>query len=470
MIGRSIMRSSAHIWSMRVQSLREQARITRNYGTWSSVPQNPADPIHGINEQYKACSNPNKVNLTVGAYRDESGKPWVLPAVRAATKRVTESPDFNMEYLPINGDKEFLRLALQVAYGKKNHLLADQRIAATQTMSGSGSYYLGVMFLKNFWKDSEMRLYIPDQTWPIHNSMLSLHGIKREVLPYYNRTTKGLDFERLCNTLEAAPERSIVLLHSCAHNPTGVDPTASQWRELAHLFKRKRHFAFFDMAYQGFASGDLEADNLSIKIWTQLGLDFCLAQSFAKNMGLYGHRLGTLSMVCEDPKQASCVQSQFDLIARNTWSSASRFGSDVAKQVLSDPQLYQMWLQDMKVMSARIKHMRSALVKELTKQGSEHSWSHITDQIGMFAFTGLSAPQCKQLIEKHAVFLTMNGRISVAGLNQTNVQYVASAFADVCKDSALSASLATHEESLPSSKSSLEPNKNSKRTFKLNVA
>src|SRR3990167_8072750 len=267
MIGRSIMRSSAHIWSMRVQSLREQARITRNYGTWSSVPQNPADPIHGINEQYKACSNPNKVNLTVGAYRDESGKPWVLPAVRAATKRVTESPDFNMEYLPINGDKEFLRLALQVAYGKKNHLLADQRIAATQTMSGSGSYYLGVMFLKNFWKDSEMRLYIPDQTWPIHNSMLSLHGIKREVLPYYNRTTKGLDFERLCNTLEAAPERSIVLLHSCAHNPTGVDPTASQWRELAHLFKRKRHFALFDMAYQGFASGDLEADNLSIKIW-----------------------------------------------------------------------------------------------------------------------------------------------------------------------------------------------------------
>lgn len=452
------------------ESIAGQMRLQRSYGTWSHVPQNPADPIHGINEQYKACSDPHKVNLTVGAYRDEKGLPWVLPSVRAATQRVTESPHFNMEYLPINGDKEFLQQALQVAYGKKNHLLADRRIAVSQTMSGSGSYYLGVMFLKSFWKDSPMRLYIPDHTWPIHNSMLDMHGVKREVLPYYNSATKGLDFERLCDTLESAPERSIVLLHSCAHNPTGVDPTPSQWRELAFLMKKKRHFTFFDMAYQGFASGDLEADNLSIRLWSQLGLDFCLAQSFAKNMGLYGHRLGTFSMVCEDSRQATCAQSQFDLIARNTWSSASRFGSDVAKLVMSDPQLYQMWLQDMKTMSSRIRQMRHALVQQLVDQGSELSWSHITDQIGMFAYTGLSPSQCKDLIEKHSVFLTMNGRISVAGLNQSNIQYVATALGAVTRDSPVSVTDQACGVPLQTSKAGSDQHRKAIKPFKLNVA
>lgn len=470
MLPRTVTRSFTCKSMLKNDKSAGKMRLSREYGSWSHVAQNPADPIHGINEQYKACSAPHKVNLTVGAYRDEAGQPWVLPSVRAATRRVTESPEFNMEYLPINGDKEFLQLALQVAYGKKNHLLADRRIAASQTMSGSGSYYLGVMFLRSFWKDSPMRIYIPDHTWPIHNSMLDMHGIKREVLPYYNSTTKGLDFERLCHTLEMAPERSIVLLHSCAHNPTGVDPTPSQWRELAFLMSRKRHFTFFDMAYQGFASGDLEADNLSVRLWSQLGLDFCLAQSFAKNMGLYGHRLGTFSMVCEDSRQATSVQSQFDLIARNTWSSASRFGSDVAKLVMSDPKLYQMWLQDMKTMSSRIIQMRHALVQQLSAQGSELSWSHITDQIGMFAYTGLSPSQCKELIEKHSVFLTMNGRISVAGLNQSNIQYVAKALGAVTRDSPVSAPDHTQGETYQTSKDGSSHSSKNIKPFKLNVA
>lgn len=252
-------------------------------------------------------------------------------------------------------------------------------------------------------------------------------------MPYYNPKTKGLDFEGLMNTIEKAPEGGVFMLHSCAHNPTGVDPSLDQWKQIADAIERKKHFTFFDMAYQGFASGDLEKDNITLQMWEQRGLNFCVAQSFAKSMGLYGQRVGTISFVCENSAEANQVTSQLATVARNTWSSPPKYGGLIAKTVLSNDHMYQQWLADMQLMAGRIKKMRTSLVQKLKEQGSTHDWSHITNQIGMFAYTGLSKDQCEQLIKNYSVFLTLNGRISVAGLNDKNVEYVAKAFHEVSK-------------------------------------
>lgn len=327
-----------------------------------------------------------------------------------------------------------IKLAIGTAYGRNSKAIAEGRVAGAQTLSGCGAVYMGAIFLKKFWPGKELAIYTTTPTWPIHNTLLKVNGIKNLEMPYYDPKTKGLDFQRMMDCIEKAPERSVFMLHSCAHNPTGVDPTPEQWKQIGQAFKKKNHFSFFDMAYQGFASGDLERDNLTLRLWEELGLEFCVAQSFAKSMGMYGHRLGAFSIVCENAAEARQAESQLATIARNTWSSPPRYGSDVAKHVLSDPQLYQQWLKDLKTMANRIQNMRQSLVKELKAVGNPHKWNHITDQIGMFAYTGIPEPACQELMNKHAVFLTMNGRISVAGLNEKNVQYVAKAFDTVTRN------------------------------------
>lgn len=254
-------------------------------------------------------------------------------------------------------------------------------------------------------------------------------------MPYYDPKTKGLDFDGLINSINTAPEGSVFMLHSCAHNPTGVDPTAEQWVHIADAIEKKHHFTFFDMAYQGFASGDLEKDNLTLQVWEKRGLEFCVAQSFAKSMGLYGQRVGTFSIVCQNSTEAKQVTSQLATVARNTWSNPPKYGSNLAKTVLSNPEMYNQWLADMQKMAGRIQTMRTSIVQKLRGLNNPHDWSHITNQIGMFAYTGLNKQQCEKLIQDHAIYLTMNGRISVAGLNEHNIDYVAQAFHDVTKDS-----------------------------------
>jgi aspartate aminotransferase len=323
-----------------------------------------------------------------------------------------------------------------VAYGKNSKAVAENRVGGAQTLSGCGAVYMGALFFKRFYPQ-DFTIYTTTPTWPIHNTLLQLHGVKHKEMPYYNPKTKGLDFEGLMDTINKAPEGQIFMLHSCAHNPTGVDPTPEQWKEIAAAIEKKRHFTFFDMAYQGFASGDLEKDNLTLQLWEKKGLNFCVAQSFAKSMGLYGQRVGTFSIVCENSAEAAQVQSQLATVARNTWSSPPKYGGQLAKTVLANQNMYNQWLADMQLMAGRIKKMRSSLVQKLKEQGSTHDWSHITNQIGMFAYTGLQKEQCELLIKNHSIFLTMNGRISVAGLNEKNVEYVAKCFHEVTKNSKL---------------------------------
>jgi aspartate aminotransferase, mitochondrial len=284
---------------------RVTARTSAPLSTWSSVPMAPADPILGLSEAFQMDADPNKVNLGVGAYRGDDGKPYVLPSVREAEKRMLAA-EHNHEYLPIVGLKSYTDLALGFAYGEDSPALTEGRVAAMQTLSGTGSLRLATEYFKRFHDGGA--LYVPNPTWGNHIPIAEHSGLEVRKYSYFDPSTVGLDFAGMLDDVNAAPENSIFLLHACAHNPTGIDPSSEQWAELANLMKKKNHLPFFDSAYQGFASGDAEIDASSIRHFVAEGHCIALCQSFAKNFGLYGDRIGTLSFVCDDQDEtARCV-------------------------------------------------------------------------------------------------------------------------------------------------------------------
>jgi len=234
--------------------------------------------------------------------------------------------------------------------------------------------------------------------------------------------------------LSKAPDGSIVLLHACAHNPTGVDPTQEQWKEISQVMKEKKHFSFFDLAYQGFASGDINRDAWAIRYFVEQGHELCVSQSFAKNFGLYNERTGTLSFAVDSKEHAVAIHSQLCALIRPNYSNPPAHGARIVKTVLSNPALVVEWKEELKYMSGRIDKCRHLLFEELTKLGTPGSWKHIITQIGMFSFLGLTVPQCKAMISKHHVYLLENGRISMAGVTTKNAACVARAIDDVVRN------------------------------------
>lgn len=256
-------------------------------------------------------------------------------------------------------------------------------------------------------------------------------GLETKPYRYYDRSTNGLDLKGLLDDLNNAESGSIILLHACAHNPTGCDPSMDDWKQITDILEKKKHVAFFDSAYQGFASGDAERDAAAFRYVVKRGLPVLLAQSFAKNFGLYGERCGTFSVVCGDATQRERVLSQLRCIIRPMYSSPPRHGSSIVKTVLSNDMLKAQYYTECEGMAARITDMRTKLVQKLAAVGSKHDWSHVTGQIGMFAFTGMSQAMCDELTSKYFIYLTRDGRISIAGLNDSNLEYVAKAIHDV---------------------------------------
>jgi len=379
------------------------------------------DAILGIAQAFKAAEDPQKVNVCVGAYRTTEGLPWVLPSVRRAEELLLEQND-NKEYLPIEGDSAYIEKALKFAYGANAPL---DRIAGVQTLSGTGACRIGGAFLAQFLPGRT--IYIPDPTWGNHVKIFEACGMKVKYYRYYDRSQNGLDFTGMVKDLQKAPKGSIILLHACAHNPTGCDPTTEEWNEIYQTILERGHVAFFDSAYQGFASGDSEQDASALRNAVDQGLPVLLAQSFAKNFGLYGERCGTLSVVCGDAEQKDHVLSQLKNIIRPMYSSPPKHGSSIVKTVLSDAQLTDQYYTECASMAERIQDMRVQLVAKLKEVGSTHDWSHVTNQIGMFAFTGMSAEMVDRLTGEYSIYMTRDGRISLAGLNESNLGYVAEA-------------------------------------------
>lgn len=392
----------------------------------ADVPLGPPDAILSIVETFKACPSPDKVNISVGAYRDEDGKPWILPSVRAAERVMIDSPTETKEYIGIAGDPTYVNLALKFAYGEKEMDVLGDKLAAVQTLSGTGSLRIGGEFLARFSKEGQKSIYIPNPTWGNHMAIFREAGLDVQRYRYYNPKTNRLDMDGMVEDLRNAPDGSVVLLHACAHNPTGCDPTPDQWKTLSELCKEKGLRVFFDSAYQGFASGDAEADAFALRFFVEEGhVGLMVAQSFAKNFGLYGERVGTLSVLTGSDEERERVLSQLKLIVRPMYSSPPIHGSSIIRTVLSSEELRPQYYKECELMSKRICSMRDVLVEKLKEAGSIHDWSHVTSQIGMFAYTGMSADMCDRLTSEFFIFLTRDGRVSLAGLNEGNIEYVA---------------------------------------------
>lgn len=320
------------------------------------------------------------------------------------------------EYLPITGLAEFTKNAALLAYGKDSKPLQENRVAITQSISGTGALRIGGAFLQRHYPHNKT-IYLPTPSWGNHTPIFRDSGLEVKQYSYYNKETLGLDLEGLLNDIKSAPDQSIILLHACAHNPTGVDPTPEDWKKISDVIKEKGHFPFFDMAYQGFASGDTDRDAFAVRYFVEQGHQIALSQSFAKNMGLYGERAGAFSLVCADAEEKNRIDSQLKIIVRPLYSNPPVHGARIAGSILTDSSLYQQWLGEVKGMADRINGMRSELKDLLVnKLGNKNNWDHITNQIGMFAYLGISPQQVEKLINEHHVYLTKDGRISVAGI------------------------------------------------------
>jgi len=402
---------------------------------WSKVQQGPEDPILGISVAFNKDTDPRRINLGVGAYRDDNGKPYVLESVREAEKRIYEAK-MDHEYAPIAGIPQFNKLCQELQLGADSSVIAEKRAVTIQSLSGTGALRVAADFMKRHIDlpgDNKKFVYLPNPTWGNHNTIFQDAGFQCKTYRYYDDKTCGLDFKGLLEDVKNAPASSLFLFHACAHNPTGVDPNLQQWGELSKIAKDKNHYIFFDLAYQGFASGSPEKDVAPVRLFIKDGHNVGIAQSFAKNFGLYGERAGSLTFLTANEKEASAVESQLKILVRPMYSNPPITGARIVSTILADPKLNAQWRTEVDKMAKRISGMRSQLVDNLKSLGSKKDWSHITNQIGMFSYTGLKPEQVDKMTSEFHVYLVRNGRISIAGITPHNVGHLAKAMHEVTK-------------------------------------
>ncbi|EFW21960.1 hypothetical protein D8B26_002061 [Coccidioides posadasii str. Silveira] len=413
---------------------------------FSQLTTAPHDEVFALMGAFSADPCPDKVSLGAGVYRDNEARSWRLPTVKKVELQLLDDPTFDHEYLPIAGYPPFIELSRDLVFGGADSPVDKDQIASLQTVSGTGANHIGARFLADFLPPlvhgKKRKVWISDPTWVNHHLIWELVSsgttgspVERRTYPYYHAPTRTLDFDGMINVLEKdASKGDVVLLHACAHNPTGIDPTRAQWHKIADLCERKGLFPFFDSAYQGFASGDLNNDAWPIREFASRGMELCVAQSFSKNLGLYGQRVGAFHLVCRSADAAVKARSQAMEIQRGEISTPPAYGARIAAAVLSDPALRDTWKQDLITMSSRIKSMRRALYDELKRLHTPGTWEHIINQIGMFSYTGLTKEQVRVLRQKYHIYILDSGRISISGLNTSNVKYVAQAFDTVVRE------------------------------------
>lgn len=401
---------------------------------FSSVPLVPPDPVFHMLNRFKADTTPDKVNLTVGAYATAEGKEYVLDEVRLTEKEIVDDPNLTHSYLKITGDPDFCRLSVQLVLGAGNAAQATNSVAAVQTLSGTGALRLLSVFLQQQFPGITMLKSNP--TWSNHKTIFRKSELNQKDYRYWDAAGRQLDIAGMLEDLTNAPNQSCVLLHCCAHNPTGVDPTKKQWQEIMTVMKTKGHIALFDSAYQGYATGDLEEDAYAVRLFMSNDVPLAVAQSYSKNLGLYGERIGCASIACKTPEEAAACQSQLAALIRPMYSNPPRFGAAIVKRILGTPAKRARWEVELKSMADRIADMRLQFRALLEGMNTPGDWSHVTSQIGMFCYTGISVDQAEHLIDHHHVYLLKSGRISVAGLNPSNIEKVARAFDDAVRTKA----------------------------------
>ncbi|XP_058461576.1 aspartate aminotransferase, cytoplasmic [Malaya genurostris] len=404
---------------------------------FAGVEVGPPIEVFALNQACLKDSNPNKVNLGVGAYRTNEGKPWILPVVKKAEAAIVADGSLNHEYLPVLGMENVTNAASTLLLGDESEAIKSKRAFGVQALSGTGALRLGAEFLARILNRSTF--YYSSPTWENHHKVFLYAGFTTpKTYRYWDQERRGIDFEGMIADLESAPEGAVIILHACAHNPTGIDPTQEQWKKIADVCEKKKLFPFFDSAYQGFASGDPNKDAFAVRYFVERGFELFCAQSFAKNFGLYNERIGNLTVVQKDSSSSAAVASQITLLVRGMYSNPPAFGSRIVSRVLTDPTLRAEWMECIKTMSSRIITMRKALYDELVALKTPGTWEHITQQIGMFSYTGLNEKQVEILIKEYSIYLLKTGRISMCGLNENNVKYVAKAINDAVSRAATS--------------------------------
>jgi aromatic-amino-acid transaminase len=385
------------------------------------------DPILTLNENFGKDPRPNKINLSIGIYFDDEGRLPVMRAVRQAESELLQHVGAK-PYLPMEGAPAY-RVAVQhLLFGATHEAVQSGRIATIQTLGGSGGLKVGGDFLKRYFPNSNV--WVSDPTWDNHRAMFEGAGFEVGTYPYYDALTGGLRFGEMLSAFEQLPEQSIVLLHACCHNPTGVDLSAAQWAELIPVIRKKRLIPYVDIAYQGFGDGIVE-DTFAIRQLVEAGVGFFCASSFSKSFSLYGERCGALSVICPDARQAGLVLGQLKATIRRNYSSPPTHGGQIVARVLQTPALRDQWSGELDAMRARIKTMRQRLHAVLTERLPGRDFGYFLSQRGMFSYTGLSPEQADRLREEHAVYVLRSGRMCVAGLNSSNVEATAQAMAAV---------------------------------------
>lgn len=399
---------------------------------FSAVEMAPRDPILGLNEQFAADANPKKVNLGVGVYFDDKGKLPLLACVQAAEKALMDKAA-PRGYLPIDGIAAYDSAVKALVFGAESAAVQEGRIATVQALGGTGGLKIGADFLKKI--NPEAQVLISDPSWENHRALFTNAGFKVQTYAYYDADKRGVNFDGMLASLNAAAPGTIVVLHACCHNPTGYDITPAQWDQVIEAVKAKQLVAFLDMAYQGFGHGIAE-DGAVIGKFVAAGLSFFVSSSFSKSFSLYGERVGALSVVCGSKDEAARVLSQLKIVIRTNYSNPPIHGASVVAAVLNTPELRQQWEQELGGMRVRIERMREKLVEGLKAAGVQRDMSFITQQIGMFSYSGLSKEQMVRLRTEFGVYGTDTGRMCVAALNSGNVEYVCQAMAQVLSEAA----------------------------------
>ena len=394
------------------------------------VEMAPHDPILGLNETYNADLRAEKVNLGVGVYYDEAGKVPLLRAVQAAEEaRVAEHAP--RSYLPIEGLAPYDTAVQKLLFGAESGIVESGRLITAQSIGGTGALKLGADFL--FRLTGKKLVAISDPSWENHRALFEAAGYEVVTYPYYDAATNGLDLAGMLEGIEALPEGSVVLLHACCHNPTGVDLGLADWARVIDVIQRKNHVPFLDIAYQGFGE-NLQDDALAVRLFAETGMPFLVASSFSKSFSLYGERVGALTLVTSAAEETDRVLSQLKRVIRTNYSNPPTHGAKVVASVLNNPELYAMWEDELAEMRERIRGMRQALAEKLKEAGVAQNVDYIQRQRGMFSYSGLNKDQVKRLADEFAIYAVSSGRICVAALNNSNIDHVANAIATVMKD------------------------------------
>jgi len=395
----------------------------------AAVQMAPRDPILGITEAFNADPNPSKINLGVGVYYDDNGRIPLLECVRRAERQLLEnSPPRG--YLPIDGLPEYDRAVQALVLGPDSPAIKDKRAVTVQALGGTGGLKVGADFLQR--ADPGAQVWISQPSWENHRALFENAGFAVEAYPYYDAGTHGLDFDGMLGALRALPPRSIVVLHACCHNPTGVDPTPAQWTHVIEAVVARELVPFLDIAYQGFADG-IDADASVVRRFVEAGIPLFISNSFSKSFSLYGERIGALTVVAHDSEEAARVLSQLKRLVRTNYSNPPTYGGKIVATVLASAELRALWEQELQQMGNRIREMRLQLVEKVEARAPGFDFAFVTRQRGMFSYSGLSKQAVARLRDEFSIYAVDTGRICVAALNSRNIEYVANAIAQVAR-------------------------------------